>query len=42
MQLELEKLLNKAVDFSSAEFLKPRIKSFINKEKQLIYEKAGS
>jgi predicted nucleotidyltransferase len=42
MQLELEKLLNKAVDFSSADFLKPRIKSFINKEKQLIYEKAGS
>ena len=39
MQLELEKLLRKRVDFSSEDFLKPRIKAFIEQEKQLVYEK---
>ncbi len=39
MQLELEKLLHKRVDFSSEDFLKLRIKAFIEQEKQLVYEK---
>lgn len=42
MQLELEALLHKRVDFSSEDFLKPRIKALIVKEKQLVYEKADS
>jgi len=42
MQLELENLLRKRVDFSSADFLKPRIKSFIEGEKKLVYEKTDS
>ena len=42
MQLDLENLLNKRVDFSSEDFLKPRIKALIEKEKQLVYEKADS
>ena len=42
MQLELEKILHKRVDFSSADFLKPRIKAFVEREKKLLYEKANS
>ena len=42
MQLDLEKLLHKRVDFSSEDFLKPRIKSAIQREKQLVYEKSVS
>ncbi len=41
MQIELEKILNKRVDFSSEDFLKPRIKKAIAKEKQLVYEKSA-
>jgi predicted nucleotidyltransferase len=41
MQLELEKILNKRVDFSSEDFLKPRIKKAIQHEKLLVYEKAA-
>lgn len=40
MQLELEKLLNKKVDFSSEDFLKPRIRELVEQEKQLVYEKS--
>lgn len=42
MQLDLEKLLHKRVDFSSEDFLKPRIKDAIQREKQLLYEKSTS
>jgi len=42
MQLELEKILRKRVDFSSADFLKPRIKGFVEREKKLVYEKTDS
>ena len=42
MQLDLEKLLHKRVEFSSEDFLKPRIKKHIEKEKQLVYEKSVS
>lgn len=40
MQLDLEKILRKRVDFSSADFLKPRIKKAIEREKVLVYEKS--
>src|SRR2546422_89101 len=42
MQLELENLLHKRVDFSSADFLKPRIKAIVEGEKKLVYEKTNS
>jgi hypothetical protein len=42
MQLELEKLIHKRIDFSSEDFLKPRIRKAIKTEKQLVYEKSGS
>jgi predicted nucleotidyltransferase len=42
MQLELENLLHRRVDFSSEDFLKPRVKAAIMKERKLVYEKAGS
>lgn len=41
MQLDLEKILHKRVDFSSEDFLKPRIKKAIEREKQLVYEKSA-
>jgi uncharacterized protein len=36
---QLEKLINKTVDLISSNGLSPRIKTFIDKEKVLIYEK---
>ena len=39
IKLELEKLLNKTVDLVSADGISPRMKSRIDKEKILIYEK---
>ena len=42
MQLDLEKMLKTRVDFSSEDFLKPRIKKAIEREKLLVYEKATS
>lgn len=42
MQLDLEKLLHKKVDFSTEDFLKPHIKKAIEHEKQLVYEKSTS
>ena len=42
MKQELEALLNKSVDLVSARGLSPHIRPFIEKDKQLIYErKAG-
>jgi uncharacterized protein len=40
MQLDLEDILQKKVEFSSEDFLKPRIKAAIETEKELIYEKS--
>jgi predicted nucleotidyltransferase len=40
MQLDLEKILHKRIDFSSEGFLKPRIEKAIQAEKQLVYEKS--
>jgi predicted nucleotidyltransferase len=42
MQLDLENILNKKVDFSSEDFLKPRVREAIGQEKLLIYEKSAS
>lgn len=42
MQLDLEKLLRKKVDFSSEDFLKPQIKKLVDKEKILLYAKTNS
>jgi predicted nucleotidyltransferase len=42
MQLDLEKILHKRIDFSSEDFLKPRIEKTIQREKQLVYEKSAS
>ena len=40
MKLDLEKMLQKHVDFVSSDGLSPFIKSQIEKEKKLIYERA--
>lgn len=42
MQLDLENILHKKIDFSSEDFLKPRIEQAIRSEKQLLYEKPAS
>lgn len=39
MKLDLEERLNKAVDLVSANGLSPRIRPFIDQDKQLIYER---
>jgi predicted nucleotidyltransferase len=40
MKLDLEEKLNKAVDLVSANGLSPRIRPFVDQDKQLIYERA--
>jgi len=42
MQFDLENILHKKIDFSSEDFLKPRIEKAIRSEKQLVYEKPAS
>jgi predicted nucleotidyltransferase len=42
MQFDLENILHKRIDFSSEDFLKPRIEKAIRSEKQLVYEKPAS
>lgn len=40
MQLELEDLLKHRVDFAQEDRLKPLVKKFVNRDKQLVYERA--
>lgn len=40
MQLELEDLINRKVDFSTVDFLKPGVQKLVDREKKLIYEKS--
>lgn len=39
MKIDLERLLQKKVDLVSSRGLSPRIKSYVEKDKELIYEK---
>ncbi|GAB2572118.1 nucleotidyltransferase family protein [Spirosoma areae] len=40
MKFDLEERLNKAVDLVSANGLSPRIRPFVDQDKQLIYERS--
>jgi predicted nucleotidyltransferase len=42
MQLDLEDLLNRKIDFTQEDRLKPIVKKFVERDKQLVYERSNS
>lgn len=40
MQLELEDIMHKRVEFSTVDFLKPGVQKLVDRDKKLIYEKS--